>query len=343
VSARTYGVFLFPAIETFSMQRFGLKHTTLALLFASVGWCAQASAADSDINLTGPLLTASPNVPSKGTWNIEPYLMYYKSADSYDDHGDTQAKDNSTYQWQTLVPITYSVTDRFMLTASVGMAHAMSAGMRTDGWGATDTSIGGQYQLLTHNEQRTTPALAVRYTHRFPTGSYDKLNENPLNATGNGAHVDTFSLLAQQYAWLPNGRPLRFRASISYSLPPSHVDVKGTSAYGTPQDFHGGIRLGSAFDISTAVEYSIDSKWALALDLTYNRSSASQLHGVQGKGENIAPFSRRDPVQHVYSLAPAVEYNFNDRFGLIAGVQFSFAGRNNDAFMTPMAAFNMVF
>jgi hypothetical protein len=211
VSARTYGVFLFLAIETFSMQRFGLKHTTLALLFASVGWCAQASAADSDINLTGPLLTASPNVPSQGTWNIEPYLMYYKSADSYDDRGDTQAKDNSTHQWQTLVPITYSVTDRFMLTASVGMAHAMSAGMRTDGWGATDTSIGGQYQLLTHNEQRTTPALAVRYTHRFPTGSYDKLNENPLNATGNGAHVDTLSLLAQQYAWLPNGRRERHK------------------------------------------------------------------------------------------------------------------------------------
>jgi hypothetical protein len=31
------------------------------------------------------------------------------------------------------------------------------------------------------------------------------------------------------------------------------------------------------------------------------------------------------------------------RLGLIGGVQFSFAGRNNDSFITPMAAFNMVF
>lgn len=325
------------------MKRFGLKRTTLALLFAAVGPCGHASAADSDINFTGPLLTPSPNVPAQGTWMVEPYLMYYKSADAYDARGNTQSKSNSVRQWQTLVPIFYSVTDRFMLTASVGAAHSMSSGMRTDGWGATDTSIGGQYQLLSHNEQLTTPALAVRYSHRFPTGAYDQLNENPLNATGNGAHVDTFSLLAQQYAWLPNGRPLRFRASISYSLPPSRVDVKGTSAYGTPQDFRGGIRLGNAFGISTAVEYSINAKWALALDLAYDRTSASQLTGLQGKGEHTALFARRDPVQNVYSLAPAVEYNFNSRFGLIAGVQFSFAGRNNDAFMTPMAAFNMVF
>ena len=325
------------------MKRPGLKRTTFALLFASAGWCAHACAADSDINFTGPLLTPSPNVAPKGTWVIEPYLMYYKSADAYNDQGNTQPKANSVRQWQTLVPIFYSVTDRFMLTASVGAVHSMSGGMHTDGWGATDTSIGGQYQLLAHNEQRTTPSLSVRYTHRIPSGAYDELNENPLNATGNGAHVDSFSLLAQQYVWLPNGRPLRFRASVSYSLPPSRVDVKGASAYGTPQDFRGGIRLGNAFGISTAVEYSIDSKWALALDLAYNRTSASQLTGVQGKGENTSTFGRRDPVQHVYSLAPAVEYNFNDRFGLIAGVQFSFAGRNNDAFMTPMAAFNMVF
>jgi len=325
------------------MKRPGLKLTTFALLFASIGWCAQASAADSDINFTGPLLTPSPNTVPKGMWNIEPYLMYYKSADAYDDRGDSHPKSRSVRQWQMLAPIFYGVTDRFMLTASVGAAHSMSGGMRTDGWGATDTTIGAQYQLLAHNEQRTTPALAVRYAHRFPTGAYDELNENPLNATGNGAHVDSFALLAQQYVWLPNGRPLRFRASMSYSLPPSRVDVKGTSAYGTPQDFRGGIRLGNSFGISTGVEYSIDSKWALALDLAYDRTSASQLSGTQGDGENTSTFSRRDPKQNVYSLAPAVEYNFNDRFGLIAGVQFSFAGRNNDAFMTPMAAFNMVF
>jgi hypothetical protein len=325
------------------MKRPGLKHTTFALLFASIGWCAQASAADADINFTGPLLTPNPSVAPKGTWVIEPYLMYYKSADSYDGRGDSHPKTNSVRQWQTLVPIFYSVTDRFQVQASFGAAHAMSGGMRTSGWGATDTSIGGQYLLLAHDEQRKTPAVSVSYTHRFPTGAYDELNENPLNATGNGAHVDTFSLLAQQYVWLPNGRPLRFRASMSYSLPPSRVDVKGTSAYGTPQDFRGGIRLGNSFGISTAVEYSINSNWALAMDLAYNRTSASQLSGLQGEGENISTFARRDPAQNVYSLAPAVEYNFNDRFGLIAGVQFSFAGRNNDAFMTPMAAFNMVF
>jgi hypothetical protein len=181
----------------------------------------------------------------------------------------------------------------------------------------------------------------VNYSHRFPTGAYDRLNENPLDAIGNGADVDTFSLMAQQYVWLANGRPLRFRAVASYSLPPNRVDLNGANAYASdvPQDFHGGIRLGNSFGISTSVEYSINPQWVLAMDLTYNLTGSSILKGSSGTGD----YERRNSSRNVYSLAPAIEYNFNDRFGLIGGVQFSFAGRNNDAFITPMAAFNMVF
>lgn len=300
-------------------------------------------ATDSTANFTGPLLTPNPMTIPKGTVVVEPYLMYYKSDDAYDAQGDSHAKASGVRQWQTLVPIYYGVTDRFQLQASFGGAHAMSGGGHTDGWGVTDTTIGAQYLLLSPGEDRKGPAVSVNYSHRFPTGAYDQLNENPLNATGNGANVDTFSLMVQQYVWLPNGRPLRFRAVASYSLPPGTVDVKGTSAYGTPQDFRGGVRLGSSLGISTSVEYSINPQWVLAMDLAYNRASSSQLKGIQGEGVSGNVFARRDPSRNVFSIAPAVEYNFNDRFGLIGGVQFSFAGRNNDAFITPMAAFNMVF
>jgi hypothetical protein len=323
------------------MTRSNRKLGSLAFLLAPALWCGQAMASDSSFNFTGPLLTPNPMTIPKGTLVVEPYLMQYKSDSAYDSHGNEQSSTSSVRQWQTLVPIFYGVTDRFQVQASVGAAHAMSGGLSTSGWGVTDTTIGGQYLLLAPGADKKGPAVSVNYSHRFPTGKYDEINENPLNAIGNGANVDTFSLMAQQYVWLPNGRPLRFRAVASYSLPPSSVDLKGANAYASnvPQDFRGSVRLGHSFGISTSVEYSINPQWVLAMDLAYNRTGSSILKGTSGAGD----YESRNASRNVYSLAPAVEYNFNDRFGLIGGVQFSFAGRNNDAFITPMAAFNMVF
>jgi hypothetical protein len=325
------------------MTRSNRKLGSLLLLLAPALWCGQALATDSTANFTGPLLTPNPMTVPKGTLVVEPYLMYYKSDSAYDSQGNEQSSKPGVRQWQTLVPMFYGITDRFQVQASFGAAHAMSGGSSTDGWGVTDTTIGAQYLLLSPGADRKGPAVSLNYSHRFPTGTYDRLSENPLNGIGSGANVDKFSLMAQQYVWLPNGRPLRFRAVASYSLPPGRVDLKGASSYGTPQDFRGGVRLGHSFGISTSVEYSINPQWVLAMDLAYDRTGASQLRGIQERSDASTAFEKRSPARNVYSLAPAVEYNFNDRFGLIGGVQFSFAGRNNDAFVTPMAAFNMVF
>lgn len=321
-------------------HRFGFL---VACSFALPICANQASAQDSSANFTGPLLTSNAVTLPAGAWLIEPYLIYYKSNAYYDEQGNRHAQSPSTRQWQTSIPIYYGVTDRFQVQLGLGGAHAMSGGAHTDGIGAADTTLGMQYMLLAPGEDKKHPAVSLAYSHRFPTGTYDRLDQNPLNAIGNGANVDTFSALMQQYLWLPNGRPMRFRATVSYSLPPSRVNVHGASAYGTPQDFLGGVRLGSSLGISTSVEYSINPQWVLAMDLAYNRDAPSQLRGITGQGNAATQFARRDASRDVYSLAPAMEYNFNDRIGIVGGVQFSFAGRNNNAFVTPMAAINMVF
>jgi hypothetical protein len=323
------------------MTRSNRKLGSLAFLLASSLCCSHAMASDSSFNFTGPLLTPNPMTIPKGALVVEPYLMQYKSDSAYDSHGNEQSSSGNVRQWQTLVPFFYGVTDRFQVQASVGAAHAMSGGASTSGWGVTDTTVGVQYLLLAPGADKKGPAISLNYSHRFPTGAYDQIDENPLNAIGSGANVDTFSLMAQQYVWLSNGRPLRFRAVASYSLPPGRVDLKGANAYASsvPKDFRGNVRLGNAFGISTSVEYSINPQWVLAMDLAYNNSGSSILKGSSVTGD----YQSRNASRNVYSVAPAVEYNFNDRFGLIGGVQVSFAGRNNDAFITPMAAFNMVF
>lgn len=316
----------------------------LAASSLAVALCTnELHAQDAPAYFTGPLLTSNAATLPAGTWLLEPYLIHYASHAYYDERSGRHRQTPGTAQWQTSIPLYYGFTDRLQGQLSVGGAHAISGGAHTDGIGGTDTTLGVQYLLLAPGEDKRHPALAVAYSHRFPTGAYDRLDQNPLNAIGNGANVDTFTTLLQQYVRLPNGRPVRLRAVVSYSPPPDRVGVTGMSTYGTPHDFHGRVKLGSSLGISTAVEYSITMQWALAMDLAFNRDAASQLRGMVGYAGAATPFARRDAARYVYSLAPAVEYNFNERIGIVGGVQFSFAGRNNSAFVSPMAAINMVF
>jgi hypothetical protein len=44
-----------------------------------------------------------------------------------------------------------------------------------------------------------------------------------------------------------------------------------------------------------------------------------------------------------FAVAPAVEYNFNGRVGVIVGARIFVAGRNTGSSITPVAAINLVF
>jgi len=81
----------------------------------------------------------------------------------------------------------------------------------------------------------------------------------------------------------------------------------------------------------------VTRNWVLALDVVYEHDSNTHVSG-------FAP----DPVQlnsgpgHTWSLAPAIEYNFNSRVGVIAGAKLTTSGRNATAVIIPVAAVNIV-
>jgi hypothetical protein len=49
------------------------------------------------------------------------------------------------------------------------------------------------------------------------------------------------------------------------------------------------------------------------------------------------------PASTIVTLAPAIEYHFTPTIGLIAGVEFSVAGRNSGHFISPQVALGMYF
>ena len=297
----------------------------------------------SDVNYTGPLLTPNAGILPRGMVNVEPYLVYSSSRYYYDNDGNKH-RQNRTAQWQTLVPINVGITERFGMQATLGATHnSAQGGQHSAGMRATDASLRAQFLVLRPSADGLSPALSISAIHRFPTGRYDQLGDNPLNGSGSGVHGDRVDVLIQQSLPMPSGRPLRWRGRLAYDFNPGAVDIRGRSVYGTDAGFRGRADLSHAWSASASVEYSIDSHWVLAMDLAYQRGSTTRVYGsVPVDGQNVA-VNRPGTISHNVSVAPAIEYNINAKLGIVAGVHMSVAGRNSDAFVAPQAAVNMVF
>jgi hypothetical protein len=145
---------------------------------------------------------------------------------------------------------------------------------------------------------------------------------------------------------MPNGRIMRTRLNLSYAIS-DWASVEEVSVYGTGQGFRGRARPGRAFIVDSAWEYSMTRNWVLALDVVYEHDSSTTLSGFDpapaGSGAPPTRVQRRFGSSEVFTLAPAVEYNWNSQIGVIVGTVFTIAGRNASATLVPVMALNMVF
>jgi hypothetical protein len=84
----------------------------------------------------------------------------------------------------------------------------------------------------------------------------------------------------------------------------------------------------------------------LALDVVYEHDSNTHVAGLDPHGAGVglppAQVELNSGPGHTWSLAPAIEYNFNSRVGIIAGAKLTTAGRNATAVVIPVAAINIV-
>ncbi len=184
-----------------------------------------------------------------------------------------------------------------------------------------------QYRVSAYDAASGMPALALVLNETLPSGKYDHLDRAETDGTGTGAYQTEIGLLSDEYVTVA-GRPFRLRLDLSYGLS-SPVGVENRSVYGTPDGFVGRAHPGAAYGATLAFEYSLTTRWAVALDADYGRSDKTRIDGMAA--------SR---MSESADLVPALEYNFTANTGLIAGVQVPVW--QHGTFM-PMAALNCVF
>jgi hypothetical protein len=122
--------------------------------------------------------------------------------------------------------------------------------------------------------------------------------------------------------------------------------VHDVSVYGTGQGFQGRARPGNSLVVDGAFEYSVTRHWVLALDVVYEHDGNTRCQGFDlltpVVGLPPSPLELNSGASRTLALAPAVEFNFNSRVGLIVGAKVTVAARNATAFIIPVAAINIV-
>jgi hypothetical protein len=282
---------------------------------------------------TGPLLAASPGSLTPGHFLIEPYLFDAMPQGRYDAAGHRRPVSHSN-GFGSQSYLLYGLTDQ----VGVGLIprfgfNDLSDGRDSSKVGIGDLTVQAQYGLTHFAEGSWIPTTAFVVQETLPTGKYDRLGDRPADGLGSGTYSTNLSLYSQYFFWMPNGRILRTRLDLSYSISGS-AGVRDVSVYGTDEGFRGRARPRNVTVVNAAAEYSMSRHWVLAMDVVYEHDGSTHLYG---SGSDISTRSG-----YTWSLAPAIEYNFNSRVGVIAGAKLTTSGRNATAVVIPVAAVNIV-
>jgi hypothetical protein len=289
---------------------------------------------------TGPILAPSANTLPQGHVLIEPYVYDVITQGFYNPNG-TRVSAPHANGFGSLTYINYGLFNKFTVgVIPVFGYNEVSQGLNSSGIEMGDLNVQAQYRLRLFREDSSLPTMSVNVQETFPVGKYDQLGERPNNGLGSGAYSTTLGFYTQTFFWMPNGRILRTRFNVTQAF--SHgMNVEDVSVYGTAQGFRGHASPGAALFVDLAAEYSITRHWVLAGDAVYRHQYNTSVSGYNLSDPATSIFLNSGSSQY-FGLAPAFEYNFTSKVGIIAGARIFPAGKNTTDSFTPVIAVNIV-
>lgn len=263
---------------------------------------------------------------------MEPYVAFQCANDRFDAVGRNRSLAASSCTIGNFTAVKYGVTRSLSLQAIPTVARKKDA----QKWGALgfgDLPVDIMWRVLDEDPHRRYPTLSVLGGINLPTGRYQKLR-SAADAMGSGGCQLRMGLAAQSLQTMPNNRPLRLRGWLSLRVPLGRVSVQGLNAYGLPVSITSAVRMGTSGQGGLAGEYGVDRHWVLAFDLARDWSNGSKIYR---SGHSTTPSSGD------WQIAPAVEYNWSAKFGIIVGALIPAAGHNEAREFSGQASVNIVF
>lgn len=285
---------------------------------------------------TGPLLASSALTIPPGHWDLEPYIFAVANKGRYDH--DWKAREIPT-RWNNYFQPELSVGINTWLDFEISptLFYNYTAGAGKWVWG--DMPINFDIQLFRHDALVTEWSTAVKLILKetIPFGKYQNLNpkKRGTDVGGAGSWQTTMGLVWGNLFYLGGIHFLSWRTSLAYTLP-APTRVKNLNFYGGGEGTRGTVYPAQNLTLDTAIELSITRNWVFAMDFVGSWSGK-----IRFKGKST--HRMKGPSSAQFSLAPAIEYNWNANLGIIFGPWFTIAGRNAIQFIDGVFAVNIYY
>lgn len=289
--------------------------------------------------MTGPLLTPSPTCVPFGHVNFEPYLFVTKIERAYNKEWISKKVPTIvSASFQPTLQLGIAPNFEFDIVPSVSWNHRKHQGKTV----FNDFVLALAYQLFVPHHDQWYPKIKIYAQEVFPTGKYKNLDprKHDTDIGGQGQYQTQLGIIFGKLWYFNHLHWLSHRLNISYSFAPS-VHVKGFNAYGGGFGTKGTIHAGKEVRFLFSFEYSMNIHWVLSFDFDYTHINRNRFSGKRGLTETGARATVGDPPFDQFSVAPAIEYNWNQNMGLIIGPWITIAGRNAADFTSWVAAFNL--
>ncbi|NGX45005.1 MAG: hypothetical protein K940chlam2_00145 [Chlamydiae bacterium] len=282
---------------------------------------------------TGPLLTPSGHVVPRGFVNFEPYAFVNVTTGKYDDDWNSSSVPNFVnVNWQGPIFIGLTPMSDILLVPQASWNSTMGVSNLV----FNDFIV--EYDLALVQDTRTNkiPGVKIYIQETFPTGQYERLDPQKLgtDAGGRGTFATNVGFVITRVFHMYDDHFLALRLNPFYTFR-TKVDVKGVNAYGGAKDTDARVDPGDSYGAFFGAEYNLSRHWALALDVAGSYEYKTTFKGNPGTLSSLA-----SPEAIQFSLAPAIEYNFNASVGIIAGAWFTVAGKNSSRFASGAIAIN---
>ncbi len=105
-------------------------------------------------------------------------------------------------------------------------------------------------------------------------------------------------------------------------------------------DTNGTIKPGQLYSADLAAELTITQNWVAVMEAYWVSRGATKFSGYPGRDETGKLAKVGSGNFDELSFAPAVEFNFSENYGIIAGIWFSQLGKDAPDFSSTVVAFN---
>lgn len=286
---------------------------------------------------TGSLLSPSPAVPKAGLYAFEPYVIQTFNPGKYGPRGGLSPVTNETSSTGTFTLNKFGLTDHLSIAINPQTQINEDRSGFNSGSQIGDLPAELEYRFVDQDKKTGKPSLTFSAGVNIPTGRYQNLYTSN-DGQGSGTYRARLGLVAQSLFFGQSQHPIRVRGWVVGSVPLGGVNINNISVFGTTQGFRGTGYSGLSGGGGMSVEYSITQKLVFASDFQFSASRASSAYGFLGN----LPTYLRGSTSDNFQIAPAVEYSFNDYFGIIAGSSFTVEGHNTSQVIQPQIAFNFV-